>query len=280
MNKFLTAAAVVALSSATAFAADLPVKAPVYAPPPVFSWTGGYIGGHVGAGWGTNESNIDVGETLLSNGINIGALALVVPLAQTQMNGFLGGIQAGYNWQAGMWVFGIEGDFSGADIKGTSPCLLVLNCSSRVNWTADITGRLGVTVGAGGLVYVKGGAAWINREFSAGNSAALVTPIGGGLSLSADLGGSVTDTRVGALLGGGIEYNIPTTNWSVKFEYDYMQFDSHNVDVPFNASATINGTRFGPVPFNINMNLADAVHTVKVGANYHFNWGGPVVARY
>ena len=286
MKKFLTAAAFVALSSATAFAADLAVKAPMYAPPPpVFSWTGFYVGGHVGAGWGTTESNIDVGRTLIENGLNTAALSLVVPLAQTQMNGFLGGIQAGYNWQSGLWVFGIEGDFSGADIKGTSPCLLILNCSSKVDWTADITGRLGVTVGAGGLVYVKGGAAWINRKFSAGNSIAVsFVDERDTLTAFGALNGPRTDTRLGALLGAGIEYNVPTTNWSVKLEYDYMDFGSHNEDVPFTASGgyTFNGgpLHTGSLTVPINMNFRDAVHTVKVGANYHFNWDGGVVARY
>jgi outer membrane immunogenic protein len=284
MKKFLTAAAFVALSSATAFAADLPMKAHMLAPAPVFSWTGFYVGGHVGAGWGTTESNIDVGRTLTSTGIDPVSLALVLPLAQTQMNGFLGGIQAGYNWQSGLWVFGIEGDFSGADIKGTAPCLLVLNCSSKVNWTADITGRLGVTVGAGGLLYVKGGAAWINRKFSVSNSIAAsavqtdFSTLAGDGGIFAGFGavnGSVTNTRLGALLGAGIEYNVPTTNWSVKLEYDYMQFESQNVNVPFVASGGVT-YRGGPpqfvaVPFNANVNLNDQVHTVKVGANYHFN---------
>jgi outer membrane immunogenic protein len=284
MKKILTAAAIVALSSVTAFAADLAVKAPMYAPPaPVFSWTGFYVGGHVGAGWGTTESNVDVGRTIFEN-FGFNGLALIVPLAQTQMNGFLGGAQAGYNWQAGMWVFGIEGDFSGADIKGNSPCLLVLNCSTKVNWTADITGRLGAAVGAGGLVYVKGGAAWINRNVNIGNSIGLSIP--DEFSLSGAVNGSLTNTRVGALLGTGIEYNVPTTNWSVKVEYDYMQFGNQNVDVPFTASGGFAVAGGGPsgsgsVRFPVNMNLSDSVHTVMVGANYHFNWGkGPVVANY
>ena len=280
MKKFLTTAAFVALSSATAFAADLPMKAPMFAPAPVFSWTGFYVGGHVGAGWGTTESNIDVGRTLVSNGIDPVALALVLPLAQTQMNGFLGGIQAGYNWQSGLIVFGIEGDFSGADIKGNSPCLLILNCSSKVRWTADITGRLGATVGDRGLLYVKGGAAWINRKYSVGNSVGVSFLDGEGdtVNLFGAVHGSVTDTRLGALLGTGIEYSV-TRNWSVKLEYDYMDFGDHNEIVPFVASGGFShvGANGGPTstgsgsfPFNVNMNLRDQVHTVKVGANYHF----------
>jgi len=250
---------------------------------PVFSWTGFYVGGHVGAGWGTTTSELDVGRTLANNGLDPAdaALALVLPIAQTQMNGFLGGVQAGYNWQSGLMVFGIEGDFSGADIKGNAPCLLILNCGSKVDWTADITGRLGVTVGERGLLYVKGGAAWINRKFSVGNGASLSFPDGNGdtIVMSGGVNGSVTNTRLGALLGAGIEYSV-TNNWSVKLEYDYMDFESQNVNVPMVAAGSVDhigggkGPTFnianGSFPFLANVNLKDQVHTVKVGANYHF----------
>jgi outer membrane immunogenic protein len=268
-----------------ALAADLPARTYTKAPmmSAVFSWTGFYVGGHVGAGWGTTESNLDVGRTLISNGIDLVSLALVLPLAQTQMNGFLGGVQAGYNWQSGIMVFGIEGDFSGADIKGNAPCLLVLNCGSKVDWTADITGRLGATVGDRGLLYVKGGAAWINRKFSIGNSVAVAAGGGGSLafndgdggafSAGGAINGSVTNTRLGALLGAGIEYSV-TSNWSVKLEYGYMDFGSQNVNVPVVASGgycyPVGNCHSGSFAFNANVNLKDAVNAVKVGANYHF----------
>ena len=281
-------AAIGALAFAgAAFAADLPARTYTKAPmmSPVFSWTGFYVGGHVGAGWGTTESNLDVGKTLVSNGIDPISLALVLPLAQTQMSGFLGGVQAGYNWQSGIMVFGIEGDFSGADIKGNAPCLLILNCGTKVDWTADITGRLGATVGDRGLLYVKGGAAWINRKFSIGNSVAVAGGGGGGrpfavtdgdggvFSAGGAINGSVTNTRLGALLGAGIEYSV-TSNWSVKLEYDYMDFGSQNVNVPVVASGgycyPAGVCHSGSFAFNANVNLKDAVNAVKVGANYHF----------
>ena len=281
-------AAIGALAFAgAALAADLPARTYTKAPmmSPVFSWTGFYVGGHVGAGWGTTESNLDVGKTLVSNGIDPISLALVLPLAQTQMSGFLGGVQAGYNWQSGIMVFGIEGDFSGADIKGNAPCLLILNCGTKVDWTADITGRLGATVGDRGLLYVKGGAAWINRKFSIGNSVAVAGGGGGGrpfavtdgdggvFSAGGAINGSVTNTRLGALLGAGIEYSV-TSNWSVKLEYDYMDFGSQNVNVPVVASGgycyPAGVCHSGSFAFNANVNLKDAVNTVKVGANYHF----------
>ena len=281
-------AAIGALAFAgAALAADLPARTYTKAPmmSPVFSWTGFYVGGHVGAGWGTTESNLDVGKTLVSNGIDPISLALVLPLAQTQMSGFLGGVQAGYNWQSGIMVFGIEGDFSGADIKGNAPCLLILNCGTKVDWTADITGRLGATVGDRALLYVKGGAAWINRKFSIGNSVAVAGGGGGGgpfavtdgdggvFSAGGAINGSVTNTRLGALLGAGIEYSV-TSNWSVKLEYDYMDFGSQNVNVPVVASGgycyPAGVCHSGSFAFNANVNLKDAVNTVKVGANYHF----------
>ena len=281
-------AAIGALAFAgAALAADLPARTYTKAPmmSPVFSWTGFYVGGHVGAGWGTTESNLDVGKTLVSNGIDPISLALVLPLAQTQMSGFLGGVQAGYNWQSGIMVFGIEGDFSGADIKGNAPCLLILNCGTKVDWTADITGRLGATVGDRGLLYVKGGAAWINRKFSIGNSVAVAGGGGGGgpfavtdgdggvFSAGGAINGSVTNTRLGALLGAGIEYSV-TSNWSVKLEYDYMDFGSQNVNVPVVASGgycyPAGVCHSGSFAFNANVNLKDAVNAVKVGANYHF----------
>jgi len=281
-------AAIGALAFAgAALAADLPARTYTKAPmmSPVFSWTGFYVGGHVGAGWGTTESNLDVGRTLISNGIDPISLALVLPLAQTQMSGFLGGVQAGYNWQSGIMVFGIEGDFSGADIKGNAPCLLILNCGSKVDWTADITGRLGATVGDRGLLYVKGGAAWINRKFSIGNSVAVAGGGGGGgpfavvdgdggvFSAGGAINGSVTNTRLGALLGAGMEYSV-TSNWSVKLEYDYMDFGSQNVNVPVVASGgycyPAGNCHGGSFAFNANVNLKDQVHEVKVGANYHF----------
>src|SRR5665811_1876936 len=95
-------AAIGALAFAgAALAADLPARTYTKAPmmSPVFSWTGFYVGGHVGAGWGTTTSELDVGRTLANNGLDPAdaALALVLPIAQTQMNGFLGGVQAGYN---------------------------------------------------------------------------------------------------------------------------------------------------------------------------------------
>src|SRR5882757_4668390 len=111
------AAAALLASTAAGFAADLPVKARPYVPPMIWTWTGFYIGAHVGAGWGTTESTITAASFAP-------AVAFSVPVSQDSRSGFLGGVQAGYNWQAGWAVFGIQGDIAGADIKGTTPCTI------------------------------------------------------------------------------------------------------------------------------------------------------------
>ena len=94
-NTILGTAALLIASTIAASAADLAVKTRPYVPPEVWSWTGFYVGGHVGAGWGTTES------TLTQFAVPV--LPLVAPinlaLSQNSRSGFLGGAQAGYNWQ-------------------------------------------------------------------------------------------------------------------------------------------------------------------------------------
>ena len=106
-----TAAAAVLLlaSTAASLAADLPVRARSYAAPaPIWTLTGLYIGAHVGAGWGTTESTLTAAPFIFGPGAVVG-----IPISQGSRSGFLGGAQAGYNWQAGWAVFGVQGDIAG-----------------------------------------------------------------------------------------------------------------------------------------------------------------------
>src|ERR1700704_5833797 len=98
-------------------AADLrmPVKAPV-AVAPHYTWTGCYVGGHVGAGWGKNE----ISETLeppFPSGQNFAPVD--TPVTVDQRDGLLGGAHVGCDYQlAPNWVVGAVGDFSWASIEG------------------------------------------------------------------------------------------------------------------------------------------------------------------
>ncbi len=285
----LAGAATLAALSITnaASAADMAVKAPPIVPPPVYSWTGFYVGGQVGSGWGTSQTTVDVGNTFIGppvnntiNGLIPGALNLFIPLPQVQMNGFVGGGQAGYNWQTGVFVLGVEGDILWSGIKGTTSCILVFNCTNEVKWIGDITGRLGVTVGDRGLVYIKGGAAWADASVGINQSAAVVGP---GFAAFGAVNGSVSKTVFGGTLGAGVEYGF-LPGWSVKLEYDYFDFGKEHMNIPVTAAggiAIVGGPALaGAIGIHSPISVDEKVHTVRIGVNYHFNWGQPVVARY
>src|SRR5437667_7503625 len=116
MKKFLLAAvALSAVLGGSATAADLAVNPGYRVPPRVWSWTGFYIGAHVGAGWGTKEWT--------NNTAPVGILTFAFSSDNSHtVNGILGGGQIGYNWQTGPVVWGVEIQASGADIKGKSLC--------------------------------------------------------------------------------------------------------------------------------------------------------------
>lgn len=270
MKKSIAVAALFLLtSSAIATAADMAVKArSMLAPTPVSSWTGFYIGAHVGAGWGKTESTL-TGLNAAAPFLGGGAAAFTLPFSQTSTSGFLGGVQAGYNWQSGWAVFGVQGDFAGADIKGTSPCLVILGCSSKTDWLATVSGRLGAVVLDRGLVYAKGGVAWANTRHS------VHTPnfgLGTGIP---DTIASKEVTHFGWLIGLGTEWMI-TNNWTAFIEYNYIEFDKTNQAFRLDLGPQINQL----ATVNVNADLKNTLSIAKVGVNYKFDWGTPVVARY
>jgi outer membrane immunogenic protein len=121
----LRSVALATLLVTPAMAADLPLKTP--APPaPVFSWTGFYIGLEGGAGLGTTENSATAFQVCRA-----GVCGPVIPFlpagaarSSYGLSGWHGGGTAGYNWQTGPVVLGVEGDFSGANIQGSSDCAL------------------------------------------------------------------------------------------------------------------------------------------------------------
>ncbi|MBN8964638.1 MAG: porin family protein [Rhizobiales bacterium] len=258
MKRNWIAGVAVALSTAgTAWAADMPVKAhSVSAVPPVTNWTGLYVGGHVGYGWGDEKNVATTGNT------NFVAGHVFDP---TDVNGIIGGGQFGANFQAGSWVFGLEGEYSASGIDGRRAELTELNpqpnlprtstSHPEVDWLADVTGRVGYSWG-NWLVYAKGGGAWTHTKGSSVVSnavnAALATTVG-------------SENRSGWLVGGGVEW-VLSQNWSAKIEYNYMDFGTKG----------ISRTNITPGPNLGNVNLRDSsltLNTIKFGVNYRFNWG-------
>jgi outer membrane immunogenic protein len=256
----LLAAAAIGLGATQfAAAADLPPRvAPRYVEaPPVFSWTGFYLGVHGGAGWGNIESSADIGAALA--GVGVPGVGFVLPTSSHGINGFLAGGQVGYNWQAGPFVYGIEGNISWADIEGNTPCLLLFNCNTKINWMADVSGRLGIVPTQNLLVYVKGGVAWADSDYSFGNTISV-----NGVNVLT-VNGSVSDTRIGGLLGMGAEYAF-WNNWSAKIEYNYMDFGTET----YNFAVTGQGPNCCPVTFDVPVEIKQQIHTMKLGVNYKF----------
>ena len=241
MKKILLA--VVALATITAAApatgADLGArpyynKAPVFAAP-LYNWTGFYIGGHVGGAFsGSNDFN---GAVLSSSSAR-----------------FLGGIQAGLDWQfAQNWVLGTEGQYSWlgkSNLTATFPGGYVYTNDQR--GLGSVTARVGYTWGPG-LLYVKGGYAY------ADNSEGLTL---GGFPTAFLIHGNHSN---GWTVGTGLEYMV-APNWSVKGEYMYYDFGSSRFVTPVALA-----------PFG---NFRNDDHTLKLGVNYRFNFASPVVARY
>ena len=185
-----------------------------------------------------------------------------IPISQTQTNGFLGGVQGGYNWQLAPWaVIGVEAQFSWTDLKGTSPCVLVLACSTDHDWITTLAGRFGVTYDRL-LLYVKGGIAWSKVNYSASLNL-------GPISATT----SVSDTRTGPMFGAGLEYAF-WGNWSAKIEYNYIDFRSEDYNFPVSV---------GPIHLDFGTTIHERVHLIKAGLNYRFDWGKypvAVMAKY
>lgn len=258
MKKFLfCTASLAALSiSASAFAADMApaYKAAPMAPVSVYNWTGFYVGGNVGGGWS------DLSSTLSAPGSP--AFPVGTVFTRHNLSGVLGGIQGGYNWQAGSWVLGVEGEYSWADINGSATTVSIPfpafsdNSSSRIKNIALATGRVGYAAD-NWLFYVKGGGAW-------GQSSSNGTVLVGAATFETS---SASSDRSGWVVGGGVEWGF-APNWSAKLEYDHIDFGSTTIA----SVGTVTGTTF--------LNSSERIDIVKGGVNYRFNWGGPVVANY
>jgi outer membrane immunogenic protein len=252
----LAAAAIFTLFTGAASAADMAVKGrPVVAPVPVFSWTGFYIGIHGGGAW----FDKDWDAPLTPINIAGGCPGCPRPVGSHTGSSWLAGAQAGVNYQTGMWVLGAEVDGSWTDLRGSSlnGLTAVLTNNSKTDALATFAGRLGIASGPT-LFYVKGGAALADDSFFTSLTAT-------GQTIQA-----TDSTRWGWMVGVGVEYAF-ANNWSVKAEYNHMDFGSH--------TETLQPTPgCGCVAFQYDVN--QTVDLVKVGLNYRFGWGGPVVARY
>jgi len=208
------------LAVASANAADAPIRYDVpppqygpapYAPPPPppllpCLWLGPYVGANVGFQWTSN----------------VGGLS---------PSGFTGGIQGGYNWQNGPWVYGVESDFNLSNAGGTFADYQFSN-----PWFGTLRGRAGYVVN--NVVFLYG---------TVGLAVGISTVTRGGLSDSSG--------HAGWTIGAGAEFGLApfglSPNWSAKVEYLYLGLSQGAV-----------------LPASVSSNFPSNV--VRFGVNYHF----------
>ena len=270
-NRWLTGVAAAALTVAGAVAAqaaDLPTRkeapAPVYIPPP-FTWTGFYVGANIGGIWknGNNTGSLVVPGTFiflqgdLPNGGNSGN------------SGVIGGGQAGYNWQTGMFVLGVETDFQGTSVSRSvdriGPTFLFPNgqtdflsvhAKASLDWLGTTRARVGFVATPDNrlMFYGTGGVA-----YAGGSSNFTVFDNLGGVWT-----GSPSSSRTGWTLGAGVEYAI-TYNWTLKAEYLYVDLGSKTITTAANAFAALNFPGvYATAKFNYDASI------FRVGVNYKF----------
>jgi outer membrane immunogenic protein len=260
MKKLLLGSFVALAMGGAATAADMPLKAPP--PVAVFSWTGCYVGIEGGGAWGRSRHD----------GLGVAPIGNVVQqyTSYFDVSGGLAGVEYGCNQQfGGNWVFGIEGDISWTNKKGSSletGPLGVFNGTTafsdqtKEKWISTSRARIGWAWDRA-MLYVTGGFATASVE------ANVTIPTGATAGVFTD-----RHTLYGWTAGAGIEYAF-LNNWSLKAEYLYVRFE--------NQAYLFSGT---PVPSRGALNLDN--HIARVGLNWRFtecaygSCGGPVVAKY
>ena len=234
-----------------------------YVPPPASNWAGFYLGGNIGSGIGRDH-----------NAFTFTSVGTSTELFDLSPDGFIGGVQAGYNWQAGNWVFGLETDIQGSTQRDNRACVQTCNplfapiifaaYDATLPWFGTARGRVGYSVGST-LFYVTGGYAYGSVKTKIATS-----------FLGNPASAEISSTKGGWTVGGGIETpftflaNLLGNNWTSKTEYLY-------VDLGTSAGAFPIAIVGGPVVTAINSTQVHE-HIFRTGLNYHFN--SPVVAKY
>ena len=214
-----------------------PRKPPPRKPPPDYTWTGAYVGISGGFGLG-HSSQTDPGLPFTS-------LAAPPPPADGSfsLNGGVFGGGAGMNWQSGPWVYGLEGDYSWANINGSSngcgAAFISHTCGTKLESLGTVRGRIGYAMGWQGswLLYATGGLA-----------------VGELQAFDSLFNASGSDFRAGWTVGAGVETAF-WRNWSAKAEYLYVDLGKA---VLFNIGPGVPET----VSFTANV--------FRVGVNYKF----------
>jgi opacity protein-like surface antigen len=218
-------ALVAMMLASTAQAADMPLKARPYAAPVVNDWTGFYVGVHGGYGWGKLGFDSLEATELPHNSDDVGVVS------QSKPKGAVFGAHAGYNWQRGMWVGGIEIDYSGADLKESQSRKFTLpfeepdftgTLSSKINQLASARARVGFLITPDLLFYGTGGAAWAHTNVTSTSDTRCSPDPCSHFNTFIDRSNT---NHFGWVVGAGGEWRLfGGGNWSLRVEYLHYDF--------------------------------------------------------
>jgi outer membrane immunogenic protein len=275
-KSLIVAAGILATGIVSAAAADMrmPVKAPPIVDPPI-SWSGFYLGGDLGGSWGrgssaqTDTTTTTTTTTTVTQAFrdslppaltNVPGVNTTFPTTTTtgpttaavaaftsgraNVNGFMGGGQAGYRQQFSMWVLGIEGDIEGSTERGSFTVCSAAGCpigsaigtaNFRLRWLSTLRGTIGFLVHPKILLYGTGGLAigGIGVDYLSGIN-------GGALTAS-----GFNTTRAGLAVGAGVEGKIDQ-HWSVRGQYLFVDLGSFSNSLGAGAATTTTTTTVGP----------------------------------
>ena len=193
--------------------ADLP--APMYtkappAPPPLYNWSGFYVGVNIGGSWGRQRETFTTAAAIVD--------------ASVHPNGVIGGAQIGYNWQGynSPWVFGLEADIQGSGQRANGAFAIALagvpasaiSFEDQLQWFGTVRGRIGYAIGYQGrwLPYITGGLAYGENRIH-----------GSGTAVGVPVAFDASKTDVGWTVGTGVEWAF-ADQWSAKLEYLFADF--------------------------------------------------------
>jgi outer membrane immunogenic protein len=241
-------------------AADLPVKAPRMVVDPPFSWTGWYVGGNAGYSWGRSQTD----TTYIANTTQFFSNSF-------DMDGWLGGLQIGRNWQNANWVWGFEADIQATGQKGSmayacgpllctnttavaGPLTTVIGTmNQKLDWFGTVRARGGITPTATTWAYVTGGLAYGHVK-----SDGIVNTFTGAGTLSVPF--SNATTKIGWTVGAGVEGHL-SGNWTAKLEYLYVDLGHVDFTTSIPAAAP-------PTTINTSSKITDNI--LRAGLNYKF----------
>jgi outer membrane immunogenic protein len=303
MKKLILAGLAFGALVAPAFAADMPLKDPVYtkAPPPApCIWCGFYIGANAGGTWSSSSSvavnsvatqDFGPGPSSYAAASAAGASGSVPAGSRS---GFIGGGQIGYNWQMPgilprTWLAGVETDIQGGSGRGSgtlgtnvgplaffgNPDVVTTSVAStsKLDYLGTARGRLGYLFTPALLLYGTGGLAYggvkASTAITQSNNDCTFSPVAC-IQGNTSTAGAFSQTRAGWTAGAGFEW-LFTQQWSAKVEY--LHYDLGSVTFANGALVTTNGTfpgAGGPAIVNSASSLKFSGDIVRVGVNYHW----------